>query len=135
MMTLVGFLRARIAEEEDAVKAVRGEYLLFIDPDDGTISEPVCEGSWDAGGYERWADGEIRLPNRHGTWSPLFDPARVLAKCEAKLRIVEEVEEHRDYTYATDWDLRQTAKFLDDILRILAQPYADHPDFRDEWRL
>lgn len=50
---------------------------------------------------------------------------RVLAECEAKRRIVEVAR------YAPEgaggWGFRRT-------LRALASVYADHPDYRDEWR-
>jgi hypothetical protein len=52
------------------------------------------------------------------------DPARVLAECEAKRRIVDSegspyVEGHVPATRT---------------LRFLALPYADHPDYRQEWK-
>jgi hypothetical protein len=51
---------------------------------------------------------------------------RLLAECEAKRRIVEEIEGTRaPATYTTR---------LLTILMHLALPYADHPDYRDEWR-
>jgi Family of unknown function (DUF6221) len=50
-----------------------------------------------------------------------WDPARVLAECDAKRRIVElyggwadAVEEH--------------------VLELLALPYADHPDYQESWK-
>lgn len=61
--------------------------------------------------------------------------ARWLAECEAKRRIIEafrgwtdaasETHDQRDYGVADG---------LDEALRALALPYADHPDYRDEWR-
>ena len=56
-----------------------------------------------------------------------FGPSRVLAECEAKRRIVQNVcvlMAHRDM-YAQD------KKYL---LCLLALPYADHPDYLPEWR-
>ena len=46
-----------------------------------------------------------------------WDPARVLAECEAKRQLIERVGN-------PDW-----AGF-----RILALPYADHPDYQQEWK-
>ena len=66
-------------------------------------------------------------------------PARVLAECEAKRRIVAHL---RFYTL-TDQERRArpddpTERLADDIsaesLRLLALPYADHPDYQPEWR-
>ena len=46
------------------------------------------------------------------------DPARVLAECEAKRQIVQNAQDPGD----------------DLFVAILALPYADHPDYREEWR-
>jgi hypothetical protein len=63
-------------------------------------------------------------------------PRRVLAEREAKRRIVEEYapvakndtgESEPEYAYG--W-----AEGLGEAVRLLALPYADHPDYRDEWR-
>lgn len=48
------------------------------------------------------------------------DPARVLADCEAHRGIVGLAKEQPE-TFA-------------EALRWLAEPYADHPDYRQEWR-
>ncbi len=66
---------------------------------------------------------------------------RHLAECEAKRRIVElhpPRETHRGYPYCggclqSEEDDR--ALYYDcPTLRALALPYADHPDYRDEWK-
>jgi hypothetical protein len=51
---------------------------------------------------------------------------RVLAGCEAKRRIVE-VNSADTWAAAHVWMPAQT-------LRLLGLPYADHPDYREEWR-
>ena len=51
------------------------------------------------------------------------DPGRVLADCEARRRIVEKVEANTGVTVEDDWPLN-----------FLALPYADHPDYRQEWK-
>jgi len=64
-------------------------------------------------------------------------PARILAECEAKRRIVQEYSE-RD----ADVDLMLGPNTLRQrewsglrlALRYLALPYADHPDYREEWK-
>jgi hypothetical protein len=53
-----------------------------------------------------------------------FDPARVLAECEAKRRIVERTAGLNRYRLKDQMTLQD-----------LALPYADHPDFQPEWRL
>ena len=59
-----------------------------------------------------------------GDQGEYINPARVLAECEAKRRIVE----HCDFDHL--------ARSPGDpyVLRLLALPYADHPDYREEWR-
>ena len=53
-------------------------------------------------------------------------PARVLAECEAKRRIVE-----REPLWNDPPEVRE---LYDDTLRDLAAIYADHPDYDEEWR-
>lgn len=52
---------------------------------------------------------------------------RVLADCEADRRIV---------TAASGWASADadTQAAMENIKRLLALPYADHPDYREEWR-
>lgn len=58
-------------------------------------------------------------------------PSRVLAECDAKRQIVDmcgyHLEFSGDVTPASD-DLATAT------LHFLALPYADHPDYREEWR-
>ena len=105
MTDLTTFLLERIAEDEHAARRAEA----FTDP----------------------------LPDFLGTW----DHARVLAECAAKRRIVELHEpngetcsvcalqdgsKYGDGWGAEDWPCT--------TLRALALPYADHPEFREEWR-
>jgi hypothetical protein len=59
-----------------------------------------------------------------------WSPARVLADCEAKRRIVEDYLSQLN-SHRSGWDAR-TPRDLP--LRALALPYSDHADYRDEWR-
>lgn len=72
-----------------------------------------------------------------------WDPARVLAECEAKRRTVEwcvEVIGDRDLTsYGRFGCLREERWALAvtlamETMRWFAVPHADHPDYRAEWR-
>lgn len=58
----------------------------------------------------------IELDNEVLAHTDRHDPHRVLAECEAKRRIVNIVPD------------------LQGVLGALALPYANHPDFREEWR-
>lgn len=69
-----------------------------------------------------------------------FDPARVLAECDAKRRIVGLFTEGywcdpgdaRELTY--DDGHPNSAYVAGHMIRALALPYADHPDYREEWK-
>lgn len=56
-----------------------------------------------------------------GDMEPLWYPDTILAECEAKRRIIEE------------WGPFETYNG-EELLKVLALPYADHPDYRQEWK-
>jgi len=63
------------------------------------------------------------------------DPARVLAECEAKRRIVGLHERRPDWPDCQECGDRDYQKpWPCSTLRLLALPYSDHPDYRPEWR-
>lgn len=91
------------------------------------------------------------------------DPSRVLAECEAKLRIVEREQGSRAPRLATETheveyrhegevvvfkvdgerESMTSKEYMErytvpsppsEVLKLLALPYADHPDYRDEWK-
>lgn len=62
-------------------------------------------------------------------------PARMLAEVKAKRRIISECEKlltTRKSSSEPDWAADLLA---DDVLRMLASIYADHPDFEPSWRV
>ena len=67
------------------------------------------------------------------------DPARVLAECEAKRRIVEEYRHWQDEMdrQGSTSDMRDLGvrDGLEMACELLALPYADHEHFREEWKL
>ena len=113
-MTLTEFLLARIAEDEAVARDWRHHR--------GKVS--VLGGGT---GYEAWCN-----------------PARVLAECEAKRRIVEQYEFHRDQVTAyrnprwrdamneddkRNWHQAEARhRVAEDVACLLALPYAEHPD-------
>lgn len=149
-MTIVEFLRARLDEDEATARVAtpgpwlysRSEREMTIEGADGhTVAElmvcPDHEG-------RRLADG-LHITGH--------DPARVLREVEAKRAIVDEYVELRDRCAAawvdySDWlegkpvpergpsvsshdpAIRDA---LSDLLRLLALPYADHPDYDTAW--
>ena len=113
--SLTEFLLARIAEDEAAARDAYYDGQVWIPEEEAVVSadrdlEPVMflDRKRDAAHAYRWS------------------PARVLAECEAKRRIVE------------DRGLLDTfgvpSIFGERILRALAPPYASHPDYDESWR-
>jgi len=65
------------------------------------------------------------------------DPARVLAECEAKRRIVERHADETPYCSSGAWEDTTHAEMSGVVcptLALLASVYADHPDYQELWR-
>jgi hypothetical protein len=115
-MIITEFVLARIAEDEAAAQAA-------LDQAPASGLRDSDEGH-DAGHTARWS------------------PARVLAECTAKRTIVEAFEELGQFlTRASDSGSEDTAAGVRDMFAGLmiavqahAGAYADHPDYRPEWR-
>lgn len=140
MSDLAEFLLARIAEDVQEVEAIDGGF------------------DWDPRAREHGgADGlGLEWVNPTPEWSDSYRLAvpasRVLAECEAKRQIVElhQAEDRSGgWGAPADWRCRECGgrtahpnlgwmpfarKWPCNTLRLLALPYADHPDYRDEWR-
>lgn len=139
MDDLVQFLSARLDEDARAAKLMAEFYPVPWDvADRGWMAHVMADGP----GYrevvrlEQWSgmpDGKgspdlgeiIEHIARH-------DPARVLADVDAKRQIIAEYER-----YAAErrramggWYTAEASL----ILAALASVYADHPDYRAEWR-
>jgi len=124
-MDLVSFLRARLDEDEQAAKLVPQPYRLYVSAE-GRVDEPLEDE--EHGGYRQWPHGEDWMPDHITNWSLIYDPARVLAEVGAKRQIVE-----LEICLACHVE-SQPCDHRDATLRLLALPYADHPDYRQEWR-
>lgn len=97
-ITLADFLLARIAEDESYA---RNEAIL--------------------------RDGDPYYDDEAGDYERRFVPARVLAECDAKRRIVEWAKEN-------DHGFERPRPVGDVVLELLALPYADHSDYQQEWK-
>lgn len=142
-MTLTEFLLARIDEDDAAAaKATQGRWKLWgmtvlADPvgrsnhaDGIDVAHTVTTDSqghprtWDADHIARW------------------DPTRVHDECEAKRRLINDVHHSRGDAYTQPGECAGCGTGggygvdIDDCptLRVLAQPYAGHDDYRQEWR-
>ncbi|WP_020659012.1 DUF6221 family protein [Amycolatopsis benzoatilytica] len=150
---LLDFLHDRIEEDEEAARAAcdprgarRGEHWHWVHawPDDPLAETPVTldDDERFVGGHFAHADlrsveaypagvlpddsahvvlqGAVEVEAGVARHIVRHDPSRVLSEADAKRRIIAVVAEGRDL------DAR--------VLRILALPYALHPDYRPEWR-
>ncbi|MGW5352185.1 DUF6221 family protein [Streptomyces sp. NPDC004031] len=122
MDDLVVFLRARLEEEAERAQAAgaaewslqehEGDTVLIYD----SHGEPVVyDEGWPSASQARHIVDH--------------SPARVLAEVEAKRRILNA----RDAVAAGD-DGYGAAALGDVVVQLLALPYADHPDYQQEWR-
>jgi hypothetical protein len=99
-----------------------------------------------ASGRECWTAGDVGLDGWRGTAEHIarYDPARIMAECAAKRRAVLACREARpDLAFLgarppgmADFPMtpRDQHQFAALTLALLALPYADHPDYRPEWR-
>lgn len=122
-MTLTEFLLARIAEDEASAK--------------DCLAHPEAMRAYDREVQDTYRQGwkAERASDLISRWHP----ARVLAECAAKRRIVEQFQMAR---FATELDIDEMddpantdAEILLTTLVLLALPYADHPDYDETWRL
>jgi hypothetical protein len=135
MSDLTDFLLARIDEDERwARDATRGVWSIAGEDDHRSVIAAGGSPVLNAGGEfcgDLWLDAADLDLAHIVRW----DPARVLAECEAKRRIVDKCVPRVEITDMGSAD-RQFIPGPPDmaLLRLLALPYADHPDYRDEWR-
>lgn len=111
-MNLADFLLARIAEDETAARAALQRGSTVYD----------------------WAvlrDRHFILADSHHI--PRWKPARVIAECDAKRRIVTDVGVVVLDPFGVQWP-EGYKEALEHTLRLLALPYADHPDYDEAWR-
>jgi len=126
-ITVTEFLSTRLDEDEaDACRATPGPWWGYAQGWRDKDGEPI-----------------IQAPNHEidATWDDIehvakWNPARVLAECAAKRRIVKEIETTRRLaeTFPGGSGRLSLVHGLDAVLRLLALPYADHPDYLEAWR-
>jgi hypothetical protein len=133
-MDLTEFLLALIAEDEAAAVAASAD-------DDNTAETLGEDGRWTAS--YRYVEGRNMTIYDEGGHSEeqaqhiaRWDPARVLAECEAKRRIVELHSDHLHRQGDCETCDGGGRYLVGDCptIRALALPYADHPDYQEGWR-
>lgn len=126
---MVEFVKARLDEDEQTAReALPGPWACQGEPRDVTVYA-VPSGVSVAKGWTR----DARHIARH-------DPAHVLAEVAAKRLVLDMYEDacHRA-AHGPNADAVAAARVarstLRGVLAVLTLPYADHPDFREEWAL
>lgn len=144
---LVEFLRARLDEEATVAEAAQREVAERVCPPLQVDEWAARAGHW---GVVPWlfsgraeADlaqwGRVEIAGLARAHIARHDPARVLAEVEAKRRILDDVlptMKADEMRIAGEWGVgsEPVREASDDLLSLLALPYADHPDYRAEWR-
>jgi hypothetical protein len=151
------FLLARIANDRKIAEAAPpAPWSVEEIPDDKGIAwgvdGPVLEG-------EEWPEPVVVVDFDRDYQAPRggcinaaaanyiahWDPARILAECDAKEELVKEYLRIRDMANAAaNYDLNTVHTFtasartatsaLEAAVRYLALPYANHRNYQEEWR-
>jgi len=150
-LTLTDFLLARIAEDEavaqaavwsspdpdwDGVDAWDAEVAfgeMAVGPDRGSPTDAAVVIGPFRGGLHMTGKATERRNGVVAQHIARHDPARVLAECEAKRWIVAWCDPLYDDDGKPFGGGGCTEAWWDS-LQALALPYADHPDYREEWR-
>lgn len=127
---LVAFLRARYMEARERENQKRRS---IPSPFDGRDVEFR---------YSKGQQGEVFIDGRPFpadeyyaiATEPAPDPAAI-ADLDSKLAIVSEYEQAAQFYSAHPSAPAGEAHGLRTALRLLAQPHADHPDYRKEWQV
>jgi hypothetical protein len=124
---LLQFLRDRLNETEARVRALPAgpwRWTKWDDPESEGLTGPngAVLTSEDAEGYKSW----ITRDEAFDAYLQDIQPARILAEIQAKRALVDEFERCGPNT--------QGHSGLRFAVQVHAAVYADHPDFRDEWR-
>lgn len=140
-MDIREFLEARLAEDEATARSAL-QPAPWWPGDERTVPTEEWTFDWHEVRQRKLDRSRYRNEFTKGDGSPYFvvaechpgsaqvsrhmarhDPARVLRDVEAKRRILE-MSRLADY--------RSSA--MDDVLLLLAAPYAEHPDYAPHWR-
>jgi len=148
-LTLIEFLTARLAEDEQAARAAKPGPWRWDTSEGAFHGEPDPPGApkWGHRGPDLVTDAEVDdrqvisstgydadsviVERADAEHIARHDPARVLADVEAKRRIVEHMQYEIDPGLVLDVDQPLPHHI---VLRLLALPYASDPEYRAEWR-
>lgn len=149
MSDLIAFLNARLDEREararQMLETVWPERVAIM-PSDDTGDDPACVSISEYGpkAWKRvWRSGQVEhgwvlAPTAIEVWSPEI-AQEMLADVDAKRRLLAAIEPDLGAAsgevaaHALGPELMRWAR-ANAIARILALPFADHPDCLPEWR-
>jgi hypothetical protein len=142
---LVAWLLEQIAKDEGTARDAAGEFPEWVDgveeTSDGENVYFTVEPAKPRVKAWKWElDYFLEIDDRTGArvaHIARWDPARVLAECAAKRRIVELHTEAEPGPHECPGRYSTSSIAEGDpceTLRLLAQPYADRRGFREEWR-
>ncbi|XVQ08171.1 DUF6221 family protein [Spirillospora sp. CA-255316] len=130
-MDLVEFLRARLAKDEQIARACSGA------PWSASPSGTVHLDTAAAGGEPSGTGFVASVENgAYAEFIARYDPSRALREVAARRQIVDDYDkgawvlEQGQRTEAAE--AAHAARLA--VLRLLALPYAHHPEYREEWR-
>lgn len=135
MNDLIEFLRARLDEDEQIARSAGGATWVVNMGD--VVSTALAErdygpdGIWVASASFSCEGDAEALHEGHAEHIARHDPARVLAEVDAKRRIIDLIVLNAD---GQPLYRDSGAEVWEDVLRLLALPFAVHPHFREEWR-
>ena len=136
-MNVTEFLKARIAEDEKIARdATQGPWKWYAPEYDRTL------GTLETETYKDGSTGPTSsVVTAHGYDEPLvdisggdachiaaFNPARVLAEVQAKREAIAHYE-------SMDWEAECSGhqEYAGRFILLMANVYADHPDYQDSW--
>lgn len=130
---LVAFLEERLDDDEYRAKAARSESWTVEQDAAATPGQVPAESRVVMG-----AGGESGVARVNGRDRALHiarhDPARVLHEIEAKRSILDQVTRIDLSARRTVGPPEGANVAMVGVLEMLALPYADHTDYREEWR-
>ena len=136
-MTLTEFLEQEISKDEEVARTAAGWDRSGRERVPGVWIRSGVNSVESVRGLVVYGDGPA--PNdAEAEHVARFDPARVLAECQVKRAIVEDAQ--RSQASLESQRLPATDAVNGHVIaqrrvvRWLALPYADHPDYQQEWR-
>lgn len=127
MNALVEFLGARVDEDFEAVRRVIGVNVMAAVQDGVPVPRWVPSPKNEAGVWDTNRQPRVKFAwPRERDHIIRHDPARVLAEIEAKRALVDEFERCGPNT--------EGYSGLRFAVAVIATVYADHPDYREEWK-